>query len=417
MDAVVRDGASVDVTPDAGMDAFDWSTADAFTPLRLTEFDPSPCAPVPPPRRRPRALPSDPTPRILWTRHIRDLGLEGYPNPGAIDRNGDLHFSTLFAQLRGAEMGVDGTLLGYGFGFDRSDAMGMMTILPDDHAAEWAGEMIRIDASPPVLDTIRAIDFRDPGGPPADPTRIAELAATSDGLYAFRSSGGGRLRKFCLDGRLQWELAGLYGGGMRVDVDDSIWIPASDGISLHIDRHGGVLETVYGSIQFAGESRWVGTLDPEEAMITWVRSVDGVEQFRLTAPSDRSLSPDPTGAYWLLVGDPPRATRFIDGVELTSRPLPDSIYGASAADGSWLRWRSGDLVTVSRELPNGTVAWELELPGPIRSFTHDVDGRVYVYGSDHITAIQTDVLPPNVRGCWQYRCNPLANLSIVPLPE
>ncbi len=24
---------------------------------------------------------------------------------------------------------------------------------------------------------------------------------------------------------------------------------------------------------------------------------------------------------------------------------------------------------------------------------------------------------PNVRGCWQYRCNHLANLSVVPLPD
>lgn len=418
IDAFVRrDARSVDAPPDAGTDAFAWWHFDAFTPLQLTEFNPAPCTPVPPPPRRPRALPADSTPRILWTRNVRELGLESFPNPGAVDRNGDLHFSTLLIQARGAEIAVDGTLLGYGFGFDRDDIMGPMMILPDDHAAEWAGDRIRIDSSPPALDTIRAINFYEPVGPPGNPSRIVELAATSDGLYAFRSAGGGRLRKFCLDGRLQWELAGLYGGGMSVDVDDSIWIPVSEGVNVHVDRQGAILETVVGSIQFAGESRWVGTRDPGGATITWIRSVDGVERFRLTARADRGLNPDPTGGYSMLADDPSRTVRFVDGVEVASRPRPTSHYGASGEDGSVLRWTSTGRSTVSREFPDGTVAWELELPGPISSLIHDIDGRVYVYGVLHITAIQTDVLPPNVRGCWQYRCNALANRSIVPLPE
>ena len=44
------------------------------------------------------------------------------------------------------------------------------------------------------------------------------------------------------------------------------------------------------------------------------------------------------------------------------------------------------------------------------------DDRVYLYCLDTITAVQTDVLPPNVRGCWQHRCNALANMSIAPYP-
>jgi hypothetical protein len=46
----------------------------------------------------------------------------------------------------------------------------------------------------------------------------------------------------------------------------------------------------------------------------------------------------------------------------------------------------------------------------------DIDRRVYLYADDQIIAVQTDVLPPNVRGCWQHRCNALANMSIAPYP-
>jgi hypothetical protein len=62
--------------------------------------------------------------------------------------------------------------------------------------------------------------------------------------------------------------------------------------------------------------------------------------------------------------------------------------------------------------PDGSIAWELPVPGEFTYVTHDLDGRVYLYGDGLIMAVQTDVLPPAVRGCWQHRCSAAGDLRI-----
>ena len=410
--------APLDAGRDAALDAY--TSADAFVPLALTEIDPSPCPTLTPPPRRARALPADSTPRILWTRSVRALGIdEGYPDVGAIDRNGDLHFSVPLLEIRGAEVSGEGALLGFGFGFDRTKAAwGPMMIFPNDHGGEWSGDTIRIDASPPSLGSFQGVAW--PNGSGADMRSISVgLAATSDGFYAYRGSSGGRLRKYCMDGRLQWELAGVTSANIRIDVDDSVWLAGPQDTTQRVDKYGAVVETVRGTVQFAGDDRWVTTLSSDERTFTNIRFVDGIETDRFVSEfAQGGVSPDPTGGYSRLLGDPPRSVRFVGGVEVSSIPADGSggVFGSYGEDGSTIRFRTTDPPSLSRRMPNGSLVWELEFPTPFRSITHDIDGRVYLYGLDTIIAVQTDVLPPNVRGCWQHRCNALANMSIAPYP-
>jgi hypothetical protein len=62
------------------------------------------------------------------------------------------------------------------------------------------------------------------------------------------------------------------------------------------------------------------------------------------------------------------------------------------------------------------VLWDVPISDPFEYMTLDVDGRLYLYGSGHVIAVQTDVLPPSVRGCWQHRCSPRGDNRIEPLP-
>ena len=413
------DGAVLDAPIDAHTPPDAYVPPDAFVPLVLTEFDPSPCASVALPLRA-RALPADATPRVLWTRSLDELGIEGvhYDN-GAVDRAGDLHFSTLLFELRGGEISRDGTLLGFGNGANRTKGpLGSMTILPNDRAAEWSDSIIRIDESPPSTSP-QTIYWPHDGDPRIDTTGIG-MAATSDGLYAYRGYGGGRLRKYCADGRLQWELSGVSSGFIQVDTNDEAWVRGPGRTTLRVDRYGAVREMVNGSVQFAGDSRWVGNLSSDESSVTFVRSVDGVERERFTQPTPRAgFRLDPLGGVWRDVGEPPQAARFVDGVEVARLPLGRNLSPVFGEDGSFISsnyFSDRGPVTVYRMHPDGSIAWEVELPGPVSSITHDIDGRVYLYGGEEITAVQTDVLPPNVRGCWQHRCNALANMSIAPYP-
>ena len=104
-----------------------------------------------------------------------------------------LHFSVLSAQLRGGEVSRTGDLLGYGEGFSPTKGpMGDLTILPDDSAAEWSDSFIRIDESPPG-EVPRSIWWPHNGDPGAYTIGVA-MAATSDGLYAYRGYGNGTLQ-------------------------------------------------------------------------------------------------------------------------------------------------------------------------------------------------------------------------------
>jgi hypothetical protein len=71
---------------------------------------------------------------------------------------------------------------------------------------------------------------------------------------------------------------------------------------------------------------------------------------------------------------------------------------------------------IGRLLPDGAVAWTLPIEQSFVYMTLDVDGRLYLYGAQHVIAVQTDVLPPGVRGCWQHRCSPQGDDRIEPLP-
>jgi hypothetical protein len=244
------------------------------------------------------------------------------------------------------------------------------------------------------------------------------MAATSDGLYAYRGYGNGTLRKYCADGRLQWELSGVTSTYFQVDDDDSVWIRRPDGpdeVNVRVDRHGSVVEAVDGYVDFAGTSRWISTLDADGETVTHRRVVGGVELDRIV--SDRPVRPDPFGGAWVQVG-PSTAdwVHHVDGVDVGR--LTAYINGAPVGeDGSFLvrEISASDEYSLARVLPTGEVAWRLSVP-LLGYITHDIDGRVYLYGGDQIIAVQTDVLPPNVRGCWQHRCNALANLSVVPYP-
>jgi hypothetical protein len=408
--------ASVDVGRDAPIDAY--VPPDAFVPLVLTELDPSACPPPAPLPPRARALPADSTPRILWTRSIRALGIsDGYLNIGAVDHNGDLHFSVLSAQLRGGEVSRTGDLLGYGEGFTLTKGpSGALTILPDDSAAEWSDSSIRIDESPP-REFPRSIWWPHNGDPGAYTIGVA-MAATSDGLYAYRGYGNGTLRKYCADGRLQWELSGVSSWYFLVDDEDSVWIRRPNGpdeVSVRVDRHGSVVEAVDGNVAFAATSRWINTLNADGTTVTYRRVVGGVEVDRIV--SDRPVRPDPFGGAWVQVGSSTVDwVHHVDGVDVGR--VTASIDGAPVGeDGSFLvrEISASDEYSLARVLPTGEVAWRLSVP-LFGYITHDIDGRVYLYVGDQIVAVQTDVLPPNVRGCWQHRCNPLANMSIAPYP-
>ena len=408
--------ASMDVGRDAPIDAY--ASPDAsITELALEEFDPTPCAPVALPPRN-RMLPVDATPRVLWTRSLDELGVEGvFYDRGAIDRTGDLHFSTLLFELRGGEISRDGALLGFGDGSDRTEGpLGLMTILPNDRAAEWSDSIVRIDESPPSTSP-QTIYWPHDGNPRIETTGIG-MAATSDGLYAYRGYGGGRLRKYCADGRLQWELSGVPSRNLQVDEEDSVWIRGTDAAgatSVRVDRDGRVIEREDGYVEFADTSRWIHSLNADGRTLIYRRVVDGVEVDRIV--SDRPVFPDPFGGAWVAVG--PSTVDWVHrvgGVDVGR--LTASLSGAPVGeDGSFLvrEISASDEYSLIRVLPTGEVAWRLSVP-PFGFITHDIDGRVYLYGGHQIIAVQTDVLPPNVRGCWQHRCNALANMSIAPYP-
>ena len=146
---------------------------------------------------------------------------------------------------------------------------------------------------------------------------------------------------------------------------------------------------------------------------------EGVEQWRLERRSG-SFRLTPDGSLWVIDDDASgeHLSLYRDGRLTAVSPfsfLPDAPQGS---DGSLLIQGpgAGDSAQLNRLLPDGTVAWTLPISEPFESMTLDVDGRVYLYGGGHVIAVQTDMLPPGVRGCWQHRCSPHGDNRIEPLP-
>lgn len=412
-------------TPDTS-DAISFDTPDS-PPARLvlTVIDPTPCAPIPPLPRRARALPADSTPRVLWRRPSTDIGIGYIYDAGAIDPLGQLHISGVLRTHNAAVVDRDGAVVGVSGGFERDDygPFGPMAILPSGQSLEWTVGGLRLDLrlSPEPV----SVPVHFPELSRSDIETSFGVASTSGGFYASRPNGAG-LRMYCYERdarpRLRWELSNATQGYLQVEADDSVWlsgIPASGGRAFRVSVDGEIVEYAelpdgrpISSIEFAGALR-VGRVD--SATMTEIVGIEsGVERFRITRPSTSSSNSrvDPLGAVWVSNGT--TATRYVDGVAASTF----TRFGITfAEDGSSLLTDSTTgAETLQRILPDGSVAWTLPIGAWYRYVSMDIDGRVYLYGGDTITAVQTDVLPPNVRGCWQHRCNALANMSIAPYP-
>lgn len=394
---------------------------DAGPPFTLIERDSSPCTPIMPAPVRARALPADPTPRVLWNASLRDLGIEGsIQEQGAVDREGGIHFSTALALHRGAELDRDGALLGFGDGISRTGEgrFGPMAILADDRAIEGSGDFLRIDASPPSGMERNLVSFPVPEDFSSGPY----LATTSDGFYALRTRG--TLRKYCADGRLQWEIPIGEAGGIQTERDDSVWLFGSSNtasLAVRIAPGGSIVEWVRGPdgtresyVAFAGELRATQVSGPASTTVLTIEREGTVLYQVERATEDSVIALTPSGSVWFRDDNDgsPVWTRYMNGVATSDVAeiglSPRTMFGD---DGSMMFSLTSDddgneLIRLG---PDGRVRWRLATPHGALFYSHDVDGRVYLFSGQHVTAVQTDVLPPAIRGCWQWRCNHLGN--------
>lgn len=157
-DAPGNDG-SIDAAPDGGPDA--WA-ADAWIPARLIlrEVDLRPCDPITPQPHRPRALPADPRPRVLWVRSYEEIGLLGQLTfyAGSADRAGNLTFETQGIRKAVGEIDSSGALRGEGMAFRVVDEIGGPTMsLVDGRSAQFYRAHIRVDSDPPNLEATRTL--------------------------------------------------------------------------------------------------------------------------------------------------------------------------------------------------------------------------------------------------------------------
>ncbi len=434
-DAIMLDTGEPDAPRDVGTDVWE---PDAWIPDRLIlrEYDTSPCAPVVPQPHRPRALPADSTPRVLWTRSYLEIGIEGVTyNAGSVDRTGNLTFDARLTTSSVFEVDPTGALLGAGQHFTvEKGYYGPTVSLVDGRSVEFFLYGLRLDSAPPAADDTRLVDFRSLSTTGVD---FQELAATSDGGFYAQRASHSALRKYCGDGRLQWELLGIHRAeGMMVEADDSVWLPgaspASDYQAIRLDRLGheveripvpaGAARVAGATLQFATRARLVAAVSPRGTNILSVQE-GSVERWRLERRSGLfRLTPE--GALWVVDDDDSgeRLSLYQDGRLVAVSPfsfIPD-LGAPQGVDGSLLVESPGVGVDESRNLnrllPDGSIAWTLPISEPFQYMTLDVDGRLYLYGSGHVIAVQTDVLPPSVRGCWQHRCSPRGDNRIEPLP-
>ena len=416
-DAPIRDTSSLDVGRDAP--AF----VDPLFPL--TVHSARPCDPPEVLIPRPRELPADATPRVLWSRTHAELGITGrIANAGAVDGLGNLHMSDVDDEHRAFVVDGSGLLVGRGLGTLGAGPYGPLMVSSDAWTMEWSTNGVRIDR-PLVFDTYGTIE-------PPEVIHDVHLAATAGGFYVF-ADGYDTLLHYCLDlfepsyVTLQWSMRGLSMG--RNDVafvlaDDSIWMrgsPASGQRAFRVSVNGDVIEFARSptsaaatTVEFADDL----TIIRPALSADLVTMTDGFSVLART-PVAGPYRIDPSASIWTRNTGGTRWTRFDRGLAAAQTPADRTIdLGATYAfpigeDGSFLLHGGTPIApTLFRMLSDGTIAWELPVPGDFTYVTHDLDGRVYLYGDGIIMAVQTDVLPPSVRGCWQHRCSPAGDLRI-----
>jgi hypothetical protein len=361
---------------------------------------------------------------VLWSRTHAELGITGrIANAGAVDGLGHLHVSDVDEQHRASVVDASGLLLGQGVGRIGVGPYGPLMVSSDAWTMEWSTDGVRIDR-PLVFDTYGFAE-------PAEVIRDVHLAATAGGFYVF-ADGYDTLLHYCIDlfepsyVTLQWSMRGLSMG--RNDVafvlaDDSIWVrgsPATDQRAFHIRVDGDLIEFARSptsaaatTLEFAGDLTIIRpALSPD--LIT----MDGFGVLART-PVAGPYRIDPSGSIWTRDTGGMRWTRFDRGVAAAQTPADRIVdLGSTYAfpigeDGSFLLHGGTPAApTLFRMGPDGSIAWELPVPGEFTYVTHDLDGRVYLYGDGLIMAVQTDVLPPAVRGCWQHRCSAAGDLRI-----
>jgi hypothetical protein len=422
-DAFVLDAGEPHAPRDVGIDAWE---PDAWIPDRLIlrEYDTTPCPPVTPQPHRPRALPADSTPRVLWTRTYLELGIEGVTyNAGSVDRAGNLTFGSRFGV---SEVSPEGNLNGTGQLFvPEKGFYGPTMSLVDGRSAEFFLYSVRLDSAPPDPEQTRLLDFRSLSPIGVD---FAEIAATSDGGFYAQRASHSALRKYCGDGRLQWELLGIHrADGMMVEADDSVWLPGTSAATnyqvVRIDSLGHEIDRVpypegtapTGMTQrVAGDVSIINTFSSDERTLVIVARRDSAELWRVPLDVEDFFVVTPAGHIWINDRTSGDLTLYENGLPtIVAAPVALSIAGE---DGSFLGIYGPGASGIQRVRPDGTIAWTLPISDPFQYMTLDVDGRLYLYGSGHVIAVQTDVLPPSVRGCWQHRCSPRGDNRIEPLP-
>lgn len=221
--------------------------------------------------------------------------------------------------------------------------------------------------------------------------------------------------------------------GMMVEADDSVWIrgasPATGYQVFRVDATGREVERISYpdsfapgemGVRFAGDLMVISGISARDSSnVVQVGMVGGVVRWRLETPSDHAFSLyTPQGRVWYQDRDALTLTLYENGVPILSAPneLAPSLE-IVAEDGSFVgRGSDGTRTSIRRILPDGTIAWTLPVEQPFAYMTLDVDGRLYLYGSGYVIAVQTDALPPGVRGCWQFRCSPRGDDRIEALP-
>jgi streptogramin lyase len=425
-DAFLLDAGEPDAPRDVGMDAWE---PDAWIPDRLIlrEYDMTPCPPVVPQPHRARALPADSTPRVLWTRSYLDLGIEGVTyNAGSVDRQGNLTFDARLVTSSVFEVDPAGALRGAGQHFTVEKGLyGPTVSLVDGRSVEFFLYGLRLDSAPPIADDTILVDFRSLSPIGVD---FAELAATSDGGFYAQRASHSALRKYCGDGRLQWELLGIHrADGMLVEADDSVWLPgtsaATDYQVARVDPLGHEIERVpypegtapTGMTQrVVGDVSIINAFSSDERTLVIVARRESAELWRVPLDVEDFFVVTPAGHIWINDRSSGDLTLYESGLPtIVAAPVALSIAGE---DGSFLGIYGPGVSGIQRLRPDGTIAWTLPISEPFDHMTLDVDGRLYLYGSGHVIAVQTDVLPPSVRGCWQHRCSPRGDNRIEPLP-
>ena len=404
-----RDAFSLDV----GRDAFS-PDAFAYPEFPLIRFAWCPAREVVRPRG---ALPSNATPRVLWAYPQEAFGVSGRI-VGTTRAEGLLFVGSLGDGYQMTAITSTGSASYRSAVIMEEGPFGPLTFA-SGRLIEWSTPGVRVSA------------FLDRTGErvwPLGALRNVELAGTSDGFFLYADESN-ELLHYCVSAtetRRHWSMGGLPTGAKGaafVLADNSIWmrgVPASLGRAFHVGIEGNVLEfasTPSGepsvSVEFAGDLTFFRTLLSPDLITARGDAV------LARTPVAGPYRIDPSGSIWTRDTLGTRWTRFELGVAVAQTPADRTLdLGATYAlpigeDGSFLLHGGTPAApTLLRMNADGSIAWELPMPSDFTYVTHDLDGRVYLYGEGAIMAVQTDVLPPSVRGCWQHRCSPAGDLRI-----